>query len=370
MYDVIVIGGGIAGLINAKILSARGWKVRLVEKKEYPFHRVCGEYVSNEVIPFLRSIDCYPGELHPSRITRFQLTSTKGKITEMPLDLGGFGISRHAYDHWLVEIARRNGTEINEKTTAQNVDFNVDHFKVLLNSGDELTSKIVIGAFGKRSNMDKSLGRKFFKKRSPYVGVKYHIKTDLPNDVVALHNFQGGYCGVCKVENEIHNLCYLSLREPFKKLGSIPEMERQILYENPYLEQIFKNSDFLFDKPVVINEISFSPKESVHQHILLSGDAAGMITPLCGNGMAMAIHSAKIGSTLINRFLNKEMDRYHLERRYSEEWKKNLSSRLWAGRKIQKLFGSAIFSNLAVGLMRNSGPASRWIMRQTHGAEF
>ena len=39
---------------------------------------------------------------------------------------------------------------------------------------------------------------------------------------------------------------------------------------------------------------SFAPKKPVEEHILMSGDAAGLITPLCGNGMAMAIRSAKI----------------------------------------------------------------------------
>jgi flavin-dependent dehydrogenase len=32
------------------------------------------------------------------------------------------------------------------------------------------------------------------------------------------------------------------------------------------------------------------------------GDTAGLIHPLCGNGMAMAIHSAKIVSKLIGTF--------------------------------------------------------------------
>jgi len=35
---------------------------------------------------------------------------------------------------------------------------------------------------------------------------------------------------------------------------------------------------------------------------LMIGDTAGLIHPLCGNGMAMAIHSAKIASELIGDF--------------------------------------------------------------------
>ncbi|HEX8022508.1 FAD-dependent oxidoreductase, partial [Mucilaginibacter sp.] len=56
MSDVIVIGGGLAGLFNAILLNRAGLKVTVVEKKTYPMHRVCGEYISNEVIPFLSSL--------------------------------------------------------------------------------------------------------------------------------------------------------------------------------------------------------------------------------------------------------------------------------------------------------------------------
>ena len=53
-------------------------------------------------------------------------------------------------------------------------------------------------------------------------------------------------------------------------------------------------------------------------HILMTGDAAGMITPLCGNGMAMAIHSAKIVSDLIIKHTRQEkFSRGQLEQQYT-----------------------------------------------------
>ena len=56
-FDVLIIGGGLAGLCNAIHLSKFGTKVLLIEKNEYPKHKVCGEYISNEVLPYL--------QLHP-----------------------------------------------------------------------------------------------------------------------------------------------------------------------------------------------------------------------------------------------------------------------------------------------------------------
>ena len=130
------------------------------------------------------------------------------------------------------------------------------------------------------------MGRKFTTTRSPYAAIKYHIRTDHPTDLIALHNFRDGYCGISNVEDGKTNLCYLTHRNNLRKTGSIASLEEEILQKNHLLKYIFSNSEFLFEKPEVINEISFATKDPVEGHVLMAGDAAGMITPLCGNGMA------------------------------------------------------------------------------------
>jgi flavin-dependent dehydrogenase len=149
-------------------------------------------------------------------------------------------------------------------------------------------------------------------------------------------------------------------------------MEENILFENPHLKSIFTSSKFLFEKPETINEISFETKEPVWNHIFMTGDAAGMITPLCGNGMAMAIHSAKILSDLIILYTKKKIaNRQELEHEYTHQWNKAFAKRLWIGRQIQnKLFGSLFTSNLAVNLAIYSKPIARAIINNTHGDSF
>ena len=83
MKDVIIVGGGLSGLFNALLLSRAGLEVTLIEKKRYPFHRVCGEYISNEVIPFLEKHDLFPHDLEPATIEQFELTSIGGKRLQM-----------------------------------------------------------------------------------------------------------------------------------------------------------------------------------------------------------------------------------------------------------------------------------------------
>jgi flavin-dependent dehydrogenase len=147
-------------------------------------------------------------------------------------------------------------------------------------------------------------------------------------------------------------------------------MEEAVLYKNPFLKSLFLNAEFLYERPEVINEISFATKEPVENHVLMAGDAAGMITPLCGNGMALAIHSAKVLSEWVVKFCSKEITRPELELAYRKTWNDLFANRLWAGRQIQQLFGAEWTSNLAVNLMRKASPVAEFLIRQTHGRPF
>lgn len=369
MKSVIIVGGGLAGLVCANLLSKQGIRVLLIERKTYPFHRVCGEYISNETIPFLKRHHIFPGEFDLPFISRLQVTSVNGKSALVPLDLGGFGISRYTFDHFLYQKALKQGAEFLLNTEVTQVQFNSERFYVKT-IDTTLEADIVIGAYGKRSRLDITLSREFMNHRSPYAGVKYHIQTDHPADLISLHNFKDGYCGLSQVEGGKFTLCYLTHSQHLKRYGSIKEVETQVLHRNPFLKSVFKNSHFLFDKPEVINEITFATKQPVENHLLMTGDAAGMITPLCGNGMAMAIHSAKLVSESIINFAAGAMNRTQLESEYQAQWNSEFARRLWVGRQIQRLFGNDWTSNLAVNLMRNVRPMADYLVRKTHGVPF
>ena len=103
----------------------------------------------------------------------------------------------------------------------------------------------------------------------------------------------------------------------------------------------------------------------------MAGDAAGMITPLCGNGMAMAIHTSKILSGHIVQYCkNESSSRKELESSYAKEWQQQFAARLRVGRQLQNLFGSTFTSNLAVGLAQNFKPLAQYLISKSHGKPF
>lgn len=366
-FDVIIIGGGLAGLASAIHLAKANYSVLLIEKNAYPKHKVCGEYVSNEVLPYLDFLGFNPFEFGAKRISKFQLTTHNNKSIDAKLPLGGFGISRYEFDFQLYKLAMSNGVKVLQDTVVK-VGFETVIFQVKTKLHQNLNSKIVIGAYGKRSHIDIQFQRKFIKKKSPYLGVKMHVSGNFPDDKVALHNFKGGYCGVSKVENNHINLCYITNYEAFKSHNNIEAFQEQVLFKNKALKTIFKNSKPQFDKPLTISQISFETKRPIENHIIMCGDTAGMIHPLCGNGMSMAIKSSQLACKLIIDYLQGKIEsRSTLESEYSKQWKKTFVFRLKVGHTIAYLFRKNWLAPKLLMLLRWLPFLVPLIIKMTHG---
>ena len=366
IYDTCIIGGGLAGLTAAIDLAQRQCCVIVFEKLEYPHHKVCGEYVSNEILPYLKSL----GVTLPNtiEIKKLQFSTIKGNSITVELPLGGIGISRYAFDYLLYQKAiTLNIKFVFEAVTS--VNFETDTFRIQTDSGVTYLSKTTIGAYGKRSNLDKHLKRNFIEKKSSWLGIKAHYTlTGFPEDTVALHNFKGGYGGLSKTETGAVNFCYLVNYKSFKLEKDIKTFNKKIVSENPFLKTFLKEALPIFDQPLSIAQISFHKKKAIENHILMCGDTAGLIHPLCGNGMAMAIHSAKIASELLYDYLNSSHpNRNFLEKNYQKQLDTTFKYRLWMGRKLQWILMHNSIANIMMKIISTTPMFLKFLIKQTHG---
>jgi flavin-dependent dehydrogenase len=374
IYDTAIIGGGLAGLALAIQLAKENFRVIVIEKEVYPFHRVCGEYISFESWNFLESIGYPLSDMDLPVIRNLLVSAPNGNTITHALTLGGFGVSRYKIDAELAEIAENSGVTVQQNEKVKEAVFNGRLFHVQCASFS-IKAKVVAAAFGKRSNLDVKWKRPFALQKpgklNNYIGVKYHIKTDAPADTIALHNFADGYCGISQVENNQYCLCYLTTASNLKKSGnSIAAMEKNILYRNPILKKIFSGAEFIRKEPVTIAQVSFTKKKQVEDHVLMVGDAAGMITPLCGNGMSMALHASKLAAEAITAFLRHHTSRQQMEADYSLQWHTLFARRLRTGRFIQRMFGRPWLTNLFIAILKPFPKITAYLIRQTHGEPF
>ncbi|WP_372919846.1 NAD(P)/FAD-dependent oxidoreductase, partial [Salegentibacter sp.] len=149
--EVIVIGGGLAGLTAAIHLSRKGVPVKVFEKEVYPKHKVCGEYISREILPYLESLEIDLLELNPPQINELFYSTRKGNSIKANLPLGGLGVSRYNMDNFLWKKAKKSGAEVLFEEVIEVKIENDKEFEIETASGKNYKAPIVLGAFGKRS---------------------------------------------------------------------------------------------------------------------------------------------------------------------------------------------------------------------------
>jgi menaquinone-9 beta-reductase len=371
-YDIAIVGGGLAGLSLSIQLAEKNYQVCLFEKEIFPFHKVCGEYISMESWDFLVGLGLPLDEWNLPRIHQLCISSPNGESILEKLPLGGFGISRYKLDASLAEISKASGVHLYENTKVNDIVFEEDAHSIHTSAGI-FNAKLACACYGKKSNLDVKWKRRFLSLDDSlnHVGVKYHVKTDMPEYRIGLHNFMGGYCGISKIESGNYCLCYITRSGNLRNNNnSIPEMEEKILKENPRLRELLENVSILYKEPLTIAQVSFSKKTQVENHVLFIGDAAGMITPLCGNGMSMALHASKIASEIIVAFLETQITRSEMEKSYKKKWSQEFAGRLQTGRLLQRFLGNPFWSVWMIRILKPFPFIVRALIRKTHGEKF
>jgi flavin-dependent dehydrogenase len=375
VYDVLIIGGGIAGLAAATLFAKDGYRVIVFEKDQYPRHKVCGEYISRESLPFLTQIGLDVLDQPLPQVNQLLLTTSSGARLQAGLPLGGIGLSRYAFDAALARSAERAGALVRTQTKVTGVERSGDSFIVQTSSG-AVSGRLVLGSWGKKSNLDVQLQRPFLRKTHPvldgWVGIKHHIRYDAhPENQIALHTFPGGYCGISQVEDDRCCLCYLVQGERLRQAGNrIPELEATVLNRNPHLRRIWEQAQFLFPKPLAISGISFQRRAAVEDGVLCLGDAAGLIPPLSGNGMSMALHSALLAFEQGSPFLAGLTPREAMEQAFTQAWNRQFRSRMQMGRLLQGRFSHEGLLEPVIGLLNTLPFLKRMMIQRTHGSPF
>lgn len=367
-YDCVIIGGGVAGLALAIYLAQSGATVALIEKKHYPLHKVCGEYISTESLDFLERLGLDLKALHLPYMSRLKLSSPLGISAKGPLSIGGIGLSRYALDHKLYQIAKANGVLFYTDTTAGAVTFDEDQFTIQIPDGN-LQAKVLIGAYGKNSNIDAVLDN--HKLPSEYIALKYHIRhPDFDRSTVEMHSFPGGYCGMSAIEDGLVNMSCICKKIVFKKYPSIPDLESKVLSQNPHLKRYFDEAEFIFDKPLSISKLHFQINTPIKDHVLLIGDAAGNIAPLSGNGMSIGLNSAFLAGLAIQNYLSGKSDRASMESNYRQQYYQHFSKRIRVARWIHALLGKKYLTDIGIAITRLFPFLLKLFSRPIHGKPF
>jgi len=363
MYDLIIIGAGLSGLSTALACKRPGFSILILEKGSMPRHKVCGEYLSAEVLPLLES---WGMDLeHRPRVNRALLSAPNGSFTEVDLPLGGIGVSRYYLDGKLIDIAVDRGVEVHTEEPVRKVVRNGTFFQIE-SSKAQYEAKWIVSCHGKSRPS-------FFMDHKPsnqekYMGVKQYYKLDFPNQLVALHSFRGGYGGAVLVENGWVDMAFMIKQSVFMEYKNIDKVMEAVLYSNPWMKKLITDGEAMWEQPKAVSNFTLGEKNSNLLQALTAGDARAMIPPASGNGMAMALLSGAMLGNKIKEGVEYGKSWMEVENAYSKQWKAYFGNRLWWGKHIQGLMERPERANLAMRLMKYSDWILRSTIRLTHGS--
>ena len=190
---------------------------------------------------------------------------------------------------------------------------------------------------------------------------------DLPR-VIELHAFPGGYCGLSHVEQGQINACWIAHGDALKAAGGTPEaMIDQSLGQNPALARRFEAMDRVSDKFIAVSQITFVPKGAFAGDVCMIGDTAGMIAPMCGDGMAMALRAAELATPPATAFLDGRLDAASFRMQHARTWRREFGLRMRLGRWMHHAYCRPAVARLGVGAVRRMPGLGRWLIRKTRG---
>jgi len=364
MYDLIIIGGGLAGLSTALSCAEEKRSVLLLEKGDLPRHKVCGEYLSAEVIPLLDhwEVDVSDRPL----VNRALLSAPNGSYREVQLPLGGIGVSRYFLDGALYEAAQKRGVDVHLQEGVLKVHEHQDFFEVETKK-QKYQGRWVVSCHGKSAGSH--LDREVSKDKQVYLGVKQYYKLDFPENLVALHTFRGGYGGAVLVENGWVDMAFMIQQNVFREYKNIQKVMEAILFQNPWMKRLLTHGEALWEQPMAVSNFHLGRKPQGNDRIFVAGDAAAMIPPASGNGMAMALLSGALLGKEIRKGFALSKTKEQVQQAYQKEWKTYFKNRLRWGQGIQWIMENPTRANAAMKLMKMSDQLFRTTIRKTHGSQ-
>ena len=373
------MGGGPAGSAAAYWLAREGHEVTLVEKKEYPREKTCGDGLTPRAILQLSEMgfDFDVPEFH--RITGLRSYAGDDLMIEMEWpehsrfpNWGGV-IRRKDLDSQVARLAEKEGVLIREKTTAHPVieDGRLNRVRLQNGSGEEvLTPEVTIIADGSMNRFGRDLGttrRRDYPLGMAARGYYTSPRSDDPflESQLDLRDSSGatmpGYGWVFPLGDGTVNVG-VGLLSTFKKWKDINTTHMMNDYVATAPDYWGLNEESKLSKPMGGKlTMSFSKGPLVGHNWLTIGDAAGAINPWNGEGISYAYETGRIASGFVAEALGS--DDLSLLRRYPQHLQDEYGLYYKMARIFVKLIGyPSVMRTLAHTGLRNR-PLMEWTLK-------
>lgn len=361
LYDVAILGAGVAGACAAIELSRAGAAVLLLEKERGPHHKVCGEFISGECLPVLENLGINFEALGATHIHQVVLQAGRAALTAV-LPFGARGLSRLALDHQLINRAEDSGAHVARGVLVKQVLPTIGETEprhpgfVIKTSQQTYIARQIFLATGKHDlkPFQVRIGRE-----ADAVGFKRHVRLSASarselQGRVEFFIFPGGYAGLSLIEEGLANFCFILDRHTVKTVGSGWEhLTHYLTGQNARLQYLLHTAVWQWRKPLAMANIpyGFVYQTPRRPETFVLGDQFAVIPSLTGDGIAQAVFTAQQAVAFYHQ-IRSGLDRGLAIRQYNDRVGQPFRKQVRTSYYVQQLFRSKIATEWGLQLLK------------------
>lgn len=299
--DVIIVGAGPAGAATALHLARRGHTCVLLDKATFPREKPCGEGLMPHGVAELGHLGLAQAALaagHRFRGVAY-VTRDRRATGAFPDAARGLGIRRHRLDALLVEACRAE-PRVDVRVGVRVADVTVTDGVIAATDAGEVRGRVLVAADGLNSPLRRRLGLALPERGPHRYGVRAHfrVRHGVP-DVVEVHLGRGVELYVTPTGNDELNLAILCDKRVAKSLGGdLSGGFDRLVAEAPGLADRLEGAERL-TPPALTGPLRRGARALVADRAVLVGDAAGFVDAITGEGMSLALASARLAAEVL-----------------------------------------------------------------------
>ena len=321
--DVLVIGAGPAGTVAASIINKAGFKVKIVEKQQFP-RFVIGESLLPRCMEALEEAGFLEAVKAKGFQEKFGAKFVKnGKVCDYlfadqftPGWNWTWQVPRGEFDKTLADTVEEMGVPVCYETSVTAIEFNGSDSLTTVEDKDGnesmIEARFIVDGSGygrvipKLFNLDRPSNLVPRKALFTHTVDTKRSLDDEPNRITIIVHAYGIWVWVIPFSNGVTSLGFVGDPKFFKQQeGTDEEQLRALIASEPYLSERFKNVEFVFD-PKVLESWSSTTEKFYGEGFVLTGNVTEFLDPVFSSGVTLATVSSQFAANLVIRKLNGE----------------------------------------------------------------